>query len=114
MSFFDFFHKPNINDGVSAFRENPNAVLLDVRTNEEYADGHIEGSKNLPLQEIESVASVITDKTTPLFVYCRSGARSARAVAILKNKGYTDVTDIGGILSYKGEVVGGRVCKRVN
>ena len=105
MGFFDFLNKKNINSGVKAFRKTPNAILLDVRTNEEYTGGHIDGSKNLPLQEIESIESVITDKTTPIFVHCRSGVRSAKAVTILKDMGYTNVTDIGGILSYKGEVV---------
>ena len=47
--------------------------------------------------------SIISDKKKPLFVYCRSGARSAKAVEILKRMGYTNVNDIGGILDYREE-----------
>ncbi len=72
---------------------------------EEYAEGHIEGSTNLPLQSIEQAERVIKVKDTPLFVHCRSGGRSAQATSILKRMGYTNVEDIGGILSYSGKVV---------
>ena len=47
--------------------------------------------------------SIISDKKKPLFVYCRSGVRSAKAVAILKKMEYTNVKDNGGILDYKDE-----------
>ena len=47
---------------------------------------------------------VIADRNTPLFVYCRSGARSSQAVSILKGKGYGNVTNIGGIAAYTGKV----------
>ena len=103
MGVFNIFSKLNINDGVKKFRQTPNAILLDVRTEEEYSETHIEGSTNLPLQKIEMATSIITDKNKPLFVYCRSGVRSAKAVAILKKMGYTNVNDIGGILDYKEE-----------
>ena len=105
MSIFNIFARKDINEGVRSFRENKNAILLDVRTREEYASGHIEGSRNLPLDEIDSVDSVIKDKNTPLYVYCLSGGRSARAVAYLRGKGYKDVHDIGGIGSYSGKIV---------
>ena len=63
MSIFNIFARKDINEGVRSFRENKDAVLLDVRTREEYASGHIEGSRNLPLDEIDMVDSVIKDKT---------------------------------------------------
>lgn len=107
MGIFNIFNKPNINDGVKAFKETPNAVLLDVRTEEEYKETHIDGSTNLPLQKIKYVTSLISDKSKPLFVHCRSGARSAQAVSILKKMGYTNVKDIGGMLDYKDEIIGG-------
>ena len=84
MSIFNRFARKDINEGVRNFRESKNAILLDVRTREEYASGHIEGSRNLPLDEIDSVDSVIKDKNTPLYVHCLSGGRSARAAAYLK------------------------------
>ena len=63
------------------------------------------GSRNLPLDEIDKVDSVIKDKNTPLYVHCLSGGRSARAAAYLKDKGYREVHDIGGIGSYRGKIV---------
>ena len=89
MGIFNIFNKPNINEGVKNFRKTPNAILLDVRTEEEYREAHIEGSTNLPLQEIETATSLITDKDKPLFVHCRSGVRSAQAVSSAFSLGST-------------------------
>ena len=97
--------KQNINDGVRAFRKNSNAVLLDVRTESEFSSGYIPGAINLPLQEIEDVEDVVSGKGTLLYVYCRSGVRSAQAVNALRYMGYTNVVDLGGILDYVGEKV---------
>lgn len=105
MGFFSFLQTKDINIGVQDFLSTDGAILIDVRTQEEYADGHIEKSKNLPLQDIEQAEHLIKDKNTPLFVHCRSGGRSAQATSILKRMGYTNVNDIGGILSYRGKVV---------
>ena len=106
MRLFNFFRNTaDINTGVAEYETNVGAVLLDVRTAEEYNDGHIDGSINIPLDKISSVENTVKDKSTPLFVHCRSGARSAQATSILKRMGYTNVEDIGGILSYRGKVV---------
>lgn len=105
MNFFNVFAHNDINEGVKRFRENKNAALLDVRTREEYARGHIEGSYNLPLDELDRVDSIIKDKNVTLYVHCLSGGRSKRATAFLRSKGYKDVYDIGGIGSYKGRIV---------
>ena len=104
MSIFDFFRRQDINKGVEDFRAAPNAVLLDVRTPEEYFAGHIPQSRNIPLPAIKRVAEVIKDKDTPIYVYCLSGGRSSRAVDILKNSGYNRVNDIGGISAYRGKL----------
>ena len=95
----------SLNSGVNEWRNTINAVLLDVRTAEEYREYHIDGSMNIPLGNLESIVQIITNKATPLYVHCLSGGRSARAAAFLKGKGYTDVHDIGGISAYKGETV---------
>lgn len=80
-------------------------VVVDVRTAEEYAEGHIPGSLLLPLDSIGADAlSALPDKDAPLFVYCRSGRRSAIAAAQLLEMGYTQVWDLGGILSWPFEV----------
>ena len=86
------------------FRATPGARLIDVRTPGEYAGGHIPGAANVPLQQISAIVSEAPDKSTPLFVYCLSGGRSAQAAAALKRAGYGDVRNIGGIGSWNGEV----------
>ena len=104
MRFFDFLKGPDINQGVKEYSTTDGAVLLDVRTPDEYRQGHIPGSKNVPLQSISKVAGVIDNKSTSIFVHCLSGARSRQAAAILKQMGYTNVKNIGGISAYAGKV----------
>ena len=104
MSFFDYFRQPDINRGVTGFRNTPGAILLDVRTSQEYREGHIPGSQNVPLQTIDKVATVAENKDTPLYVYCHSGGRSRQAVQRLVQMGYRNVTNIGGIAVYRGKV----------
>ncbi len=71
------------------------ALLIDVRTQEEFDTGHIKNAVLFPLQDIEQGKLPTEDKTTKLYVYCRSGNRSAQATRILEKAGYT-VTDLGG------------------
>ena len=104
MGFFDFFKQADINQGIKEYSAIPGAILLDVRTSEEYREGHIPGSKNVPLQTIDKVASVAENKDTVLFVYCYSGARSRQAAGMLRRLGYTNVNNIGGIAAYAGKV----------
>ena len=103
MSLLDFFRKSDINAGIAEYKQTANAVLLDVRTPEEYRGGHIPKSRNVPLQTIENITSIVETKETPLFVYCLSGARSRQAVAILQRMGYYNVKNIGGIAAYSGK-----------
>ena len=104
MGFFDLFRQPDINQGVEEYRAAPKAILLDVRTPGEYGGGHVPGSRNVPLQQIEKIKSIAENKEVPLFVYCQSGARSRQAVSLLQRMGYVNVNDIGGMSAYQGEV----------
>ena len=104
MGFFNFFKQPDINQGVNEFNQREDAILLDVRTPQEYRDGFIPGSKNVPLQAIDKVAELVENKDTALYVYCHSGSRSRQAAGILEYLGYSNVTDIGGIAAYRGKV----------
>ena len=104
MSLFDFLKSPDINAGVEVCRATPGAVLVDVRTPREYRDGHIPGSKNVPLQSLETIEGVAENRDTPVFVYCQSGARSRQAAMLLGGMGYRNVKNIGGIAAWKGEV----------
>lgn len=103
MGIFDFLMGPDINQGIEEYHAIQGAVLLDVRTPEEYRQGHIPGSKNIPLYVINKAEKVIS-LDTPLFVYCHSGARSREAVSMLERMGYTRAKNIGGITAYKGDV----------
>ena len=75
-------------------------ILLDVRTKEEYEEGHIPGSINVELDYINTVKDVIKDKESKIYLYCRSGHRSGIALNAMKELGYTDLTNIGGIIHY--------------
>ncbi|MBO5666660.1 MAG: rhodanese-like domain-containing protein [Firmicutes bacterium] len=102
MGIFDFLKGSKIDDELNIYRQTEGAVLLDVRTREEYRQGRISGSKNIPLQEISSVEQELPDKEIPLFVHCQSGVRSGQAVSLLKQMGYKNVKNIGGLNGYKG------------
>ena len=104
MGIFDFFKQPDINQGVQEYKNAAGAVLLDVRSPQEYREGHIPGSQNVPLQQLDKVEVVTENKDTVLYVYCHSGARSRQAVSLLKHMGYTNVHNIGGIAAYSGKV----------
>ena len=104
MGLFDFLKRPDINDGVKEYRNTPGAVLLDVRSPQEYQAGHIPGSKNVPLQSLEDVEETVSELDTPLFVYCYSGGRSGQAVSMLSAMGYTKARNIGGIAAWSGEL----------
>lgn len=58
MGFFDFFKQSNINQGIEEYKMTAGAVLLDVRTLQEYQEGHIPESKNVPLQQLDNIVSV--------------------------------------------------------
>jgi len=74
-------------------------LLIDVRTREEFAGGHIAGAVNIPVEEIGSRLSEIpADETVVL--YCRSGNRSAQASQILNQNGYSTVYDLGGVIAW--------------
>ena len=94
----------SIHQGVSEFRNTPGALLLDVRTPQEYRQGHIPGSKNLPLQQLDNAPFLTDNMYTALFVYCHSGIRSSQAAIRLQEMGYTQVQSIGGIASYLGKL----------
>ena len=86
--------------------ENPKCVILDVRTQSEFDEGHIEGAILIPYDEISDKAEdILTDKDAEILVYCRSGRRSAVAAKTLSDLGYTDIKDFGGIIDWKYDTV---------
>lgn len=79
------------------------AQIIDVRTKEEYQQGHIRGSVNIPLQNLQNNLSKIK-KDKPVITCCASGMRSASAKGILKSNGYTEVHNGGGWISLKNKI----------
>ncbi len=104
MGVFDFLKGPDINEGLREYEAEQRAILIDAREKDEYADGHIKGSRNIPLSQFAKVESMLTDKSIPVYVYCHSGGRSKRMAAGLVKLGYQKVKDIGGIMDYKGRL----------
>lgn len=86
------------------------AQLLDVRTAEEFDSGHFAGAINLDVEDI--IAGKLPDaaKDAQLYVYCRSGNRSAQAVSLLKQAGFTNITNLGGLADV--ESIGGTLTNR--
>jgi phage shock protein E len=76
------------------------ATLVDVRTPEEFAGGHIEGAINIPIDDLEARASELK-KDGDLVLYCRSGARSERGKKLLLAAGFTKVHNLGGMSNWK-------------
>ncbi|MEY4754226.1 MAG: hypothetical protein RJA44_1901 [Pseudomonadota bacterium] len=75
-----------------------NPLVLDVRSRGEYAGGHIDGSINLPLDELaQRIGSIAPDPHAPLLLCCQSGMRSGMACQLLAQQGYTQVRNGGGV-----------------
>ena len=80
-------------------------IILDVRTQEEYDEGHIPGATQISHEEIaEKAEDVLTDKDQLILVYCRSGRRSKIAAEALVELGYTNIKEFGGIIDWPYEV----------
>ena len=78
--------------------KDPQVIILDVRTPQEFAEGHLEGAIPLPLDDLEKdAAALLPDKTAEILVVCRSGVRSRIAAGMLAEMGYVNVFDAGGI-----------------
>jgi phage shock protein E len=73
------------------------AVIVDVRTIDEYEDGHFPKAINIPVNELPKRAAEIGPKDKPVLLYCESGSRSAMGAMLLKTMGFSDVTNAGGI-----------------
>lgn len=110
MGFFNLFGSSdnNINELVEQARTTREALIIDVRTPTEFSQGHIENAINIPLDSIQEIANKISDRTTPLYLYCASGARSSNACRFLESQGFEQVTNMGGIASWRGPVIKGR------
>ena len=82
--------------------EDADVILLDVRRDDEWDEGHVEGAVHLCLDEVEQKAfEVLSDKNAKIICYCRAGVRSLKAAHILKEQGYTHLaSQAGGITAW--------------
>lgn len=94
----------SMDEAKEALEREKDITLIDVRTKEEFRSGHIKDSINLPLDEIAAAENRLKDKDAKLFVYCLSGARSKSACNQLAKLGYTNVTNLGGIVSWRYQI----------
>ena len=93
-------------DLAETYMEEKDVTVVDVRTEEEYQEGHIKGAINIPLHAIDgTVVAKLKDYDQMLLVYCESGNRSIQASAKFASLGYTNVYEIGGLDEYDGELV---------
>ena len=99
------FEQISMYKALSQMAKEENYILLDVKTIEEYTNGHIPGAILIPYDEItEKTEGVLTDKDQLILVYCRSGRRSKIAAQSLVELGYTNIMEFGGIIDWPYEV----------
>ena len=99
-------YKKITSDEAKKMIETQKVIVVDVRTLEEYTEGHIPNAISVPLETIENEAEVkLKNKDDLILVYCRSGRRSREAALKLIEKGYTNVIDFGGIQDWNAEIV---------
>ena len=100
------FKMVSMTEGIEIAKKNPDAIIVDVRRDDEYKAGHIPGAILLTMETItaETAAKVMPDKNQMILIYCRSGRRSKIAAQKVLDLGYTNIIEFGGILDYKGKV----------
>ena len=103
------YKQVSMEEGLELMEADSDYILLDVRRDDEFEEGHIPGAINIPNESIgtEEIAE-LSDKNQTIYVYCRSGNRSKQASQKLVDLGYTDVIEFGGIIDYSGEIEKGR------
>lgn len=105
---FSLFKKNYLVIPMAKAKENiendPAIIIIDVRTPEEYRSGHIPKAVNLPLNKVDKIISTVKNKDAVLYVYCLSGSRSSQACNYFSKLGYTNVTNIGGVGNWTGQL----------
>jgi phage shock protein E len=95
MGILDFFGFGDKSKQIAEYIIEKEAIIIDVRTYEEFASGHIQNAKNIPLQIIETKINDIKKLNKPIIVCCKSGMRSAQAHSILKRNGIESINGGG-------------------
>lgn len=101
-----FYRKITQEEAAQIMAGDEDFLLLDVRMEEEYDEGHIPGAINLPNEDIDTEPpEALPDKNQMILVYCRSGRRSREASEKLAALGYTQVLEFGGIITWPGDII---------
>ncbi|MCY1152346.1 MAG: rhodanese-like domain-containing protein [Sphaerochaetaceae bacterium] len=98
------YHRINSREAKERIDNDKDIIIVDVRTEEEFSEGHIPNSINIPLSAVIDQAKQLFTKDTKLFIYCRSGVRSRIATSQLALMGFNKVYDFGGILSWPYDI----------
>ena len=102
------YRRITMQEAVEMMEKEENYIILDVRTHEEFAAGHIPGAIVIPNETIGTEEiSQLPDHDQLIMIYCRSGNRSKQASDKLVKLGYTNIIEFGGINSWPGETVSG-------
>jgi rhodanese-related sulfurtransferase len=88
----------SVSEASAMIQSSPNLLVVDVRTTEEFAQGHLQGAINIPLSNLPTQISSL-GRNRPVLVYCQTGHRSAQAATLLTNAGFTQVYDMNGGLN---------------
>jgi rhodanese-related sulfurtransferase len=100
------YHRITPEEAKKMMDESSDFILLDVRTESEFMEGHIGGAVLFPHDQIESRAKdELPDKNQLILVYCRSGVRSESASRTLVEMGYKNVYDFGGIIDWPFDII---------
>lgn len=87
----------NYTELINMRKSSNETILIDVRSNQEYNEGHLNGAINIPIYEIEEkIQTIVRNKDTIIIVYCQSGARSKKAKKILEKLEYKNVYNLKG------------------
>ena len=101
-------------EAIKMIAEKPDAIVLDVRTADEYEKKHIPDAKSVPLEEFQNGNfSSLPDKNQTILIYCWTGRRAQDAAQILVDKGYKNVYEFGGMVDWTGPVVGAELYKTI-
>lgn len=99
------YRQIDMGEAEKMMKEETEYIILDVRTPEEYKEGHIPQAINIPNETIGTKdLPELPNKNQLIFVYCRSGNRSKQAAGKLSKLGYSNIVEFGGIIDWKGEI----------
>ena len=99
------YEQISLNEAKQLMKDEEGYIILDVRTKEEFAEGHIPGAIYVPNETIsDEMPEELPEKDQLILIYCRSGNRSKQASKKLAELGYTNIKEFGGIIDWDGEI----------